>query len=142
MTTGIETKIFRALTDKLDAYIAANPIAIARTGLNYTPTSGTEFLRATHLPAATRALGNANTDSNEFRGLFQIDVFWPEGKGVVAAKEEAAAIIAHFARGTAMTHESQTVKISRPPYELPAIQDDGWIIVPVTIPYIAFASNP
>jgi hypothetical protein len=142
MTTGIETKVFRALTDRLDAYATANSIAIARTGLNYTPTAGTKFLRATHLPAATRAIGNGNDDTNEFRGLFQVDVFWPEGKGVVAAKEEAAKVIAYFAKGTSLTHQSVTVKIKRPPYELPAMQEDGWIIVPVTIPYLAHVANP
>lgn len=142
MTTGIETKIFRALTDRLDDYADATTIAIARTGLNYNPTSGTEFLRVTHLPAATRGVGLAHTGKNEFRGLFQIDVFWPEGKGIVAAKEEAAALMTYFVRGTSMTHESVTVKVLRPPYELPAMQEAGWIIVPVTIPYLAFVANP
>jgi hypothetical protein len=142
MTTGIETKVFRALTDRLDAYSTANSIAIARTGLNYTPTAETKFLRATHLPAQTRALSLSFDGTNEFRGIFQVDVFWPEGKGIVAAKEQAASIIAYFARGTEMTHGGVTVKVTRPPYELPAIQEDGWLMVPVTIPYLAFIANP
>jgi hypothetical protein len=139
MTNGIETKIFRALTDRLDAFIIANPIAVAYPGRGFTPTQETPYLRVSWLPARTEPVSIKTT--NDYTGLLQISVFWPDSKGIVQAVGKASEIIAHFRRTTFLYREGVRVKIHRPPYAAPAMQEPGWVQIPVDVPYQAFVRS-
>lgn len=137
MTTGIETKIFRALTGKLDAYTTGNAIDVAYPGRTYTPREDTPWIRPTLLWATTDAV-DLSGDTNNYSGIFQVDLFWPEQRGMVRVLERASAIVAHFQRPQKLFHEGVRVEINLPPYLAPASQEPGWIQVPVSIPFRSF----
>ena len=110
MTIGLEPKIFRALTDHLDIFATNNSLSIAKPGLPFSPSSGTAYLRAYIMPSMTDAFDVAGF-VNEYRGIFQVNVFHPEGAGIMVPYELAAALCEHFTTGTQVTHESTTFTI-------------------------------
>ena len=95
MSAAVEAKLLDALAGALDSYIASNPIAVAYPGLSFVPVAGVPFLRPWFLPAPTLATDWAN--SNDYSGIFSIDVFWPAGQGIKPAMAIAARIIDFFA---------------------------------------------
>lgn len=136
MTVGLETKIFRALTDRLDALVATLKIPVAYPGAGFKPITGKEYLRPWLLPAPTDPLTLAH--SNQYSGILQVDVFWPEGQGIIKPMEKASAIIAHFPKGIRLYHEGVKVVVSGPPFIARALQEPGWLQLPINIPYAAF----
>ena len=134
--SGLETQIFRAFTAAIDTFVAENPIDLAYPNALYTPGAG-PYLRPWMLPAPTSAFDYRAT--NEYRGVMQIDVFWPAGLGLVAPLEMAAALIAFFPRGSQLAGDDLTVSINEPPYLGPALQEPGWIQIPVSIRFRALA---
>lgn len=135
--SGVETRIYEALAVRLSALVLSPAMQIAWPGKNFTkPATG--YLRASFLPAQTGAFARSGTGSNEHRGVFQVDVFWPENQGETAPSERAATIIAHFKRGTVLSREGAAIRIDAPPYRSPSLQEPGFIQIPVSIPYHAF----
>ena len=76
---------------------------------------------------------------NDYKGFYQVDVFWPIGKGVSDPMEVACAVTTHFKLGTSITREGLSFWIDAPPYLSPALQEADWFQIPVTVPYRAFA---
>jgi len=137
VTTGLEVKIFRALTDRLDTFAAAQSLSIAKPGIAFTPTSGTAYLRANILPSMTDAI-TVDGVTNEYRGIFQVSVYHPEGGGILQPFETAALLTDYFATGTSVEHQGLSFIIQAPPHIGPAIEEPGWIMLPVSIRYRAF----
>lgn len=137
MTTGLEVKIFRALTDRLDTLAAALSLSVAKPGLPFAPTSGTAYLRANFMPSITDAI-TVDGLTNEYRGIFQISVYHPEGGGILQPFETASLLTDYFATGTSVEHQGQTFTIQSPPHIGPALEEPGWIMLPVSIRYRAF----
>lgn len=136
MTTGLEVKIFRALTDRLDAFAAARVLTVAKPGLAFSP-GGATYLRAFQLPGSTDAMDVAGVVEDQ-RGTFQVNIVSPEGAGLVAAFELAAALKAWFAPGTALSHQGMAFSIQTPPHIGPALEEPGWTVVPVSIRWRVF----
>lgn len=126
------TDIQGALRSRLDTL--PNKPPIAWENVNYNPSSNTLYLRATGLPADTvqACLGDDGLDFNV--GLFQVDVFIPDGKGRTEWPDDIAD---HFKRGTVLTQNGVNVRITSVSIEA-AAKDDNFYIVPVTIAYQAF----
>ena len=137
MTIGLEVKIFRALTDHLDIFASNNSLSIAKPGLPFAPSSGTAYLRAYIMPSMTESMDITGL-VNEFRGIFQVNVFYPEGAGIMVPYETASALCEHFTTGTQVTHQATTFTILSPPHIGPAIEEPGWVMLPVSIRYRAF----
>ena len=137
---GVNTKIWIALMAQLAAYVAAHPIAVAYPGITFIPTSGNPYLRLTFLRAAASAFDLQNT--TDYRGVFQVDVFWPAQQGELAALEAAESIINRaFPRSSVFIKEGVRVMLNEPPYCGPVMQEPPWIQIPVTIPYRALVNE-
>lgn len=106
---------------------------IAWPGVRYSPVVGTPYLFATHLPNMTTATGLAFDAGREFRGLFQVSVFWPAGQGVVAPMELVGAVATHFSNGTRIGRAGLVVEVNRPPEAAPPIEQPDWLQIPITI---------
>lgn len=115
-------------------YTLPNKPPIAWENKNYTPNSNVLFLRPTTLQAPTiqACLGDEGKDLHE--GLFQIDVFTPDGAGRTTWPDQIAD---HFKRGTVLTQNTVRVRITTVSTSAPA-KDANFYIVPVTIAYQAF----
>jgi hypothetical protein len=93
------------------------------------------------MPAPSFETGIAWNAHNQHYGLMQLDVFYGQGAGEYAPGRLASAVIAYFGRGLKLTKDGVNVLISKQPYRGPLINDDsGWSMIPVSIPYLSFAT--
>lgn len=145
MANRTETKIAEALFAKLGTLTLSPAVPVAWPNVAFAPPADAQgkpapFLRVNDIPAPTRGLSIADTGTNEYVGLFQVDVMWPHGGGVSAAKETAGAIVAHMKRGTRLDRQSVRVDVTQASVG-PVISDDPRIMIPVTITYRALVKN-
>ena len=99
-----------------------------------TPTG--EHLIVDVLSAPTVSIGI--TDASQARGIINVTIRTPEGIGPIRANQIADAVLARFARNTALTSGGVTVRIDRLGYVSPPLGNaGGWYRLPLTIPYNA-----
>lgn len=139
MATGIETRVYEGLNSWLAALVLAPVVPIAWPNLPTIPNGA--YLRPWLLPEPTEALTLSAAGPNDYKGIYQVSVFWPVGAGTTAVLETASAIAAHFKRGTSITRESIRTWVDAPPYLGPMIQEPDIFQLPVSVPYRAFVSN-
>lgn len=147
MADAVEVAVESALLNRYNSFTYGSPDTLYRAQPNValTPPEAAQnvyWLRATFLPADSFALGVDYGSSNQHYGIFQVDVFYGQGSGELAPGRIASALIAHFKRGTQLTKDGFTVEITRPPRRGQMLKDDPWVMIPVSIPYLCFASNP
>lgn len=154
MPDAVEVAIESALLNRYNAFQLGSPDTLHRAQPNvaFTPPQPSSlvggltvynyWLRATFLPAESFALGIDYGSHNQHYGIFQVDVFYGQGAGEYAPGRIATSIIQWFKRGTQLTKDGFTVEMVRPPRRGNLIKDDPWIMIPVSIPYLAFAINP
>lgn len=145
MADAVEVAIESALLNRLVAMTISPAIPVALPNVSFTPPQPSQtafWLRGTFLPADTYSLGVPFGSTNQHYGLFQVDVFYGQGGGELAPGRIATSVIEWFKRGTTLTKDSFSVKIVQPPYRRTMIKDDPWVMIPVFIPYIAYATNP
>jgi hypothetical protein len=137
---GIEAKIMAALMGRLQA-LPQSP-TVAWPGLDFQPAIGTPYLRPSFLsvPTVQATLGLAGF--NRYSGILQVSVFHPINQGIIAPTEIAAAVAAHFKRGTSMAQGGVTVRVEAPPTVNTALTEDGWHHTPVSISWFADVPNP
>jgi hypothetical protein len=125
-----------ALETALAAAVGAWPVAYENVA--FTKPADGKYLQARILPAQpVNYAGNAGF--TKYHGLFNVMVIIPacnsaEG-GPGNAEAQAAAIMAYFARGTAFTAGTATVRIGESPYPAVATQTDDDYSLPVWIPW-------
>lgn len=137
-----EHDIAEGFFERLAAFAAAQSpaLTVAWPNINFdTPASG-GYLRPTFLPAQTFSFGLASGSSNQYRGIFQVDVFWPENDGLPNALEVADAVKDWFPKFSTFTRNGLLVKISEAPWLSGLLQEPKWIQVPVSVPY--FVGEP
>lgn len=151
MAEAVETAIQMALVLRAQQFAAAQSpaLTIALPNVAFTPpvyTKTAKWLRATFLPADTFSPGVTYSSKNHHRGLLQVDVFHAQEAGEAAPARIAAAVIAYFKRGTAVTKDGFTAEVIAAPSRGPLIKDDvdngPWVMIPVRIPYLCLAANP
>lgn len=138
---AIEVAIQAALYEHLKGTSLPTALPIAPEGKNFDP-KGKAYLRPTFMPAETTSEQLADDGCNLYSGLFQIDVFWPIGKGLPEPLAVAAALAARFRRGQRIDVPDIDLRIQRPPTVLPALQEPNWFQVPVRVTWEAIADNP
>jgi hypothetical protein len=145
MADAVEVAAESALLNRLVALTFSPAIPLALPNVTFNPPTVSQtamWLRATFLPADSFALGIDYGASNQHYGIFQVDVFYGQGGGELAPGRIAASVIRQFARGTRLTKDGFTVDITKTPYRRAMLKDDPWMMIPVSIPYLALASNP
>lgn len=102
----------------------------------YTPAIGTRYLRTFTIPAETEnpSLGDAH---RRYTGILQANLYMPDGNGSGTGETLADSLLTYFARGESFTISGVTVRILQSPSVNPALNDNGWYIVPVAIRYQA-----
>ncbi len=137
MTTGIEAGILDALLFRLSQFTTA--LDISYPGIEFTP-SGNHLI-ARVIPNTVSQVTFGDAGFNRYEGLFQIDVVWQKGVGIIAPAEEVSSVVAHFKRGTAIIRNGLTVTM-RPPRTAQPIPDGGWLRFPVIVPWFTDTLNP
>ncbi len=137
-----ETKIEEALLNRLNALTFTPAIPIAWIGHDFTPPTG-PWLRPTLLPVPT-VDPTIKLNHPILGGIFQISVYNKptadlEPKRLyIATKEIAAAVVNWFEQERRLEREGVTVCLDEPPWIAPAIQDEGWLQLPVSVPYASY----
>lgn len=143
MSELIEAAISTALLTKLKAFATANSLRISYPSVKFEPpktTATVMWLRVNFLPADTITLAVNYGGTNQHYGFMQVDVMLSAGSGERPALRMAAALITYFARGTRMISSNFVVEVVRAPFRNSSMKDDPWIMIPVRIPYNAFAT--
>lgn len=143
MTEPAEVAIESALLSKAQAFASAQSITISLPNIAFTPpavSTSARYLRASFMPAPSIALGISNTSHNQHYGFMQLDVFYGQGSGEYAPGRIASAIIAYFPRGLKLVKDGTATRIIKQAYRGPMLKDDPWMMIPVTIPYVCFAT--
>lgn len=146
MPDPVEVAIESALINRLVALTFSPVIPVALPNVTLTPAPiagpGVKWLRATFLPADSFAIGISFDAHNQHYGIFQVDVFYGQGSGELAPGRIAASIIAWFKRGTKLTKDGFIIECgvgNDVPKRGRLVEDDPWVMIPVSIPYRCFA---
>lgn len=126
---GNHTDIAAALNTQ--ALNASVPVVVENT--DFTPINN-PFIRVTLLPADTENIGIEFDSTEDHTGIYQCDVFVPQGKGnkdVTGIIDELSTL---FARGTKLIHNGIAVNIEAISRGT-GVRDGGYYITPVFITY-------
>jgi hypothetical protein len=141
MTDAPEVAIPLLLFNHLEAVALSPPLPISFPDIPFDPPAGT-WLAVDYLPNRNISPFIGHSASVLMRGIFQVAVIAPRGAGELASKRIAAAIVAHFAAGTALrpNDESFTLQTDGRPSVGASIQEEKWTRTPVTILWSTFAA--
>ena len=138
--TGNTTRIERALLTRLASLTLSPARPIAWPGASYTPTVGTIYLAPSILWNSSERGEIGSAAARRHVGIFQVNVRGPAIGNPETDAEIADRIIEHFDRQV-ITLNSITVRIGSfnggraVPWRGQAIPDDGWRLIPVSIPF-------
>ncbi|TCV66279.1 phage tail terminator-like protein [Neorhizobium sp. S3-V5DH] len=144
MPLGVEANIFRALSDRLQTLVFTPALSIAWPNIPF-PAAGQQmpnsYIEVIYLPNRTNTRTLANSGHQQHRGIFQVSLHMNKAAntGMRVPLEKADQIVAHFPLGLVLHESGIKVKIYRKPYQIPQPPRDGWLTVPVTIEYEAYA---
>jgi hypothetical protein len=127
----------QALEVAVGTWSAANAnFPIAWENVPYKPAQNTAYLRLNLLPAETEnpSLGDAH---KRYVGILQASIYLKEGNGTAAATTTADSLLNYFARGHSFTVGQIVVRVLNSPSINPALNVEGWYILPVSIRYQA-----
>jgi len=103
---------------------------------DYTPPADTVYLAESIIPAATIAMGIANTGSDAREGIYQVLIYAPAGSTKGGAFATADSVEAHFTKGLRLTYAGVTVTILRTERETAFMSGDRFAL-PISIYYRA-----
>jgi hypothetical protein len=114
-----------------DAQSPKIPIAFQNVPFTKPTTSGSVFLECFLIPNVTMNIELSGQRSTLY-GIFQVNCWVQQGKGMKAAETLAQSVINIFP----MLPKTGDVSIEGTPTAEPSLLDDsGWVVVPVTIKY-------
>lgn len=114
----------------------ANLPPVAWEDVGYKPVVGTAYLQVNQLRNTPIEHGIAN-DIREDRGILQVAVVYPGGKGAVQALNLAQRVAEHFPVEMEIILGDHHLSIQNHPTIHTGIPDEGWYRVPVSVPWQA-----
>ena len=131
--------IRRAFEKRLLAVSAG--LATAYENDDFTPVTEVPYQRANLLPndPDNQQMGD---QSYTERGLFQITLAYPYGKGSGAADARAQALRTQFKRGLTLTESGLLVHVIKTPKVSPALVDAGRYFLPITVEWQCHVNTP
>ena len=142
MATGVDANILAALCEHLAALALVPALPIAFPGVAF-PEVGEDkpeiYLAVAFLPNQTRRI-TLGSDPQQKRGIFQVDVYWTAGVGLIKPLDVAGQIIDHFKNQTLFTSGIR-ITITGEPWAASPLSEDDRVKIPVTITYHAFEAE-
>ena len=128
-------KISAALSTRLNSLPSAPPIAFENA--KYTPVEGTTWLRESYLPATSSTVGMEPGGSTDFIGVYQVSIYTPLDDYKLESHQLIDSITAHFARGTMLVFEGQSVVVEQVNVAQ-GLASGSWWLMPVSVNWRAF----
>lgn len=130
----MSSKTVRAILEgRLSSWATTNSVSVAWENAQFTPGS-TTYVRAFLLPAETISQ-DLKGDHRAYRGVFQVSIVCPINSGPGAAYGLVDSLNAQFPMNGRYTSGSVAVQIIAPASAAPAIQEESYYVVPVSIGY-------
>ena len=101
-------------------------------GVNYEPVANKAHARVWFVPSGNDAASLGGTGMDRISGIAQIDLMYPEGKGIGAALEKADAVAAIFERGQSQAYGTTTAVFTGATVLQPR-NEGGWLRVPISV---------
>lgn len=117
MPDTIYSDISKAFAKKLDLINVGRveAVAIGYENDTFEPIAGTVWIDQQDIPAQKMAAGLGTNDSDEYDGIYQVNVYFP--KGDIDAKFEAMELADdienHMKRGTSVTYNGESARVWR-----------------------------
>ena len=140
MANGATTRIEKALLDKLRLLTLSPVRRVAWPGMSFVPVIGEIYLAPGILWNTSERGEVGSQAARRHVGIFQVNVRGPAIGNPETDAEIADLIIEHFDREV-ISHNSVLVRIGSftggraVPWRGGAITDDGWRLIPVSIPF-------
>lgn len=135
---AIYADIQQALETKLSNFAIANSYDIAWPNVSFTPAAD-PYLTSFNLPAETSTLGLSIGSSDDYSGIFQVDVRCPKGSGSNDSRTITNNVMAEFSKGSEQTANTTTVLIEQSWASGAFDIGDAWFSIPVSIRYRAIS---
>lgn len=108
----------------------------------YKPVVGTPYQRVNLLPAETDnptmgVMEGSGAALKREAGVFQLTLFYPLNEGAGNATARAELLRNHYKRGTVLASGNVRLVIDSSPSVGRALVDEGYFVVPVSVPYRA-----
>jgi hypothetical protein len=104
----------------------------------YMPTTGTPWCRSTLLPAEPTAVTIGPNGQNQAKGLFQVDLLYPQSIGTTDANALASLIATALKRGTILVSGSDNVHVEMSWQQTAYAIQQVWYVVPVVIRWSSY----
>ena len=134
------TDILLACLEALDGFVYQPQPAVLMPGLKEDPPSEGFWLVPSFFPNETVNVSWGITSCSEFRGFFQIRLYFRANPrvGSIAPSRLADALIDHFPKGTVFG----PVRVSKRPWQSPlVVEDASKNFIPITIPYLGLTGE-
>ena len=129
--------IRKAMETRLAAAPGSLPTAYENT--DFTPVLALPYQRANLLPNDPDDRERGTRGYTE-RGLFQITLSYPYGKGSGAAGAYGNALRSHFKRGLTLVEGSLQIHVIHTPAVTPASIDEGRYVVAITVSWQCYVN--
>ena len=136
--TTVEAKIARAVTLRVTTLGLGLPISWQNVDFSPATDAPTgKWLRVQHVPNTVERMTFG--DLHRYRGLLQVTVHWPKGRGEIEPREIAGQIVAHFPANLTLTEGDLPVRIMQRPEARDMLIEDAGAMIPVMVQYEAWA---
>lgn len=123
-----------------DLAVGSPALPVFFHGVAVKPPVKPKYLYVQYFINPTSAVGIAHDSTLLHEGLLQIDVYWPNGTGIIDPMAAAGSVIDHFPRTLELWGSPLVVKFDRPAYASTPMQEGNYQKIVVTVPWRAFAT--
>lgn len=127
-----------ALDTLLKTWADAQPIAVAWENVGTGTDIDVPHVASFMLPAETTGVGLADGDSQDYMGIYQVNVYVRKGDGTAASRPLVDGLLTAFDKGTELEVAGQKIRIEIS-WRSNAVDNEAWYVVPVSIRYRSFA---
>lgn len=132
-TPTVETAIWSALKARITSIPGSYPTAWPNQ--NYTPVTGTDYLRIDLIPNRTLRRFIGPNDPHHYRGILQIGVMTKLNEQIGIAIEKAGDVADHFPTDLLLTSNGVTIRITGHPSIGPSMPQATHLMTPVSIEF-------
>lgn len=137
MSEPVEVTIQEALFAQVATLSLSPALPVAWPNVSFDPPAS-GYLRVRHLPNRNRRLFMGSDEPHQREGILQIEVRMPLNQGPSSATTLAGKIAEHFLCDLKMWRGGILVEVVNAPDVLPAVAEDAFWFVPVSIEYQSF----
>lgn len=131
-------KIQTALDSILKAWADSEPIIVAWENVGRQTDIREPHVASFLLPAETGVVGLADSDCNDYTGIYQVNVYVSKGGGTGASRPLVDGLLNAFSKGTTEIVDGQKTRIEQS-WRSSAIDNEAWYVVPVSVRYRSFS---